>query len=514
VEAKSPEMSDSFDPVGLTYSGHCSTLYLCIGNRQSKMNNPVLSSNVAFVRSILAQWGRALAVALLLLFAVATEIDAAASDQPSPSALAPQPQATTCVELIRDGDFEIMGSDWISLAGGYLFTYTGTPVASGRHSLQLGFPTAYNIPGTMGIEQRLTLPTSSDSLELTFQYYTQYRGEISPGDQAILTIYDSSISQPVTTRLLALDTEGTWRMERQALTTLVGREIVLTFAVYGDGEPGQVLLYLDDVSILDCSSGAGQPNTGQPSASQPNAGEPVTPQLVPNSMPNAADSMVPRSMTIRSLSECSCTSALYTCTNFSSWSVAQACYTHCQVTAGFDIHGLDLDRNGIACELELQDITLRTTAPVSASANIAPPSELPTPSVAENLAAITQTLESTAPLSPTDTTLGAELPPTSPVEGVPAQATATVIMSDVLAAVPPPQSAIVPVSPSPTIDAASFTLPAAPASTGTLERLSPLILLGVGIAMGAGILLVGTLVGLWVAHLAGQRRQPTKSPQQ
>ncbi|MBV7329181.1 excalibur calcium-binding domain-containing protein [Chloroflexi bacterium TSY] len=38
------------------------------------------------------------------------------------------------------------------------------------------------------------------------------------------------------------------------------------------------------------------------------------------------------------------------CPNFSSQSEAQACYSYCLAETGQDIHGLDRDNDGIACE--------------------------------------------------------------------------------------------------------------------------------------------------------------------
>lgn len=55
--------------------------------------------------------------------------------------------------------------------------------------------------------------------------------------------------------------------------------------------------------------------------------------------------------TIPQIAGCSCTGDLYNCTtDFSSQSQAQACFNSCVSQGVGDIHGLDGDGNGLACE--------------------------------------------------------------------------------------------------------------------------------------------------------------------
>jgi len=48
---------------------------------------------------------------------------------------------------------------------------------------------------------------------------------------------------------------------------------------------------------------------------------------------------------------CTCSADLFACSSFPFWSAAQACFNQCRVEVGFDIHGLDEDGDGVACEL-------------------------------------------------------------------------------------------------------------------------------------------------------------------
>ena len=47
---------------------------------------------------------------------------------------------------------------------------------------------------------------------------------------------------------------------------------------------------------------------------------------------------------------CSCSGNLYNCADFSSHAAAQACYEYCWNVVGYDIHRLDGDDDGVACE--------------------------------------------------------------------------------------------------------------------------------------------------------------------
>ena len=47
---------------------------------------------------------------------------------------------------------------------------------------------------------------------------------------------------------------------------------------------------------------------------------------------------------------CSCLSDTYNCNDFTNQPSAQACYQNCMTLTGKDIHGLDGDNNGLACE--------------------------------------------------------------------------------------------------------------------------------------------------------------------
>ena len=47
---------------------------------------------------------------------------------------------------------------------------------------------------------------------------------------------------------------------------------------------------------------------------------------------------------------CQCWSNLYNCSDFDTRAEAQACFDYCMTTVGYDVHRLDGDGDGIACE--------------------------------------------------------------------------------------------------------------------------------------------------------------------
>jgi micrococcal nuclease len=47
---------------------------------------------------------------------------------------------------------------------------------------------------------------------------------------------------------------------------------------------------------------------------------------------------------------CDCSGDLYNCSDFGTRAAAQACYDYCYVRTGRDIHRLDADGDGEACE--------------------------------------------------------------------------------------------------------------------------------------------------------------------
>lgn len=69
------------------------------------------------------------------------------------------------------------------------------------------------------------------------------------------------------------------------------------------------------------------------------------PTSVPTTRPNPTRTPPPPVSPV-----CSCSGNLYNCDNFSTQASAQACFEYCWSVVGYDVHWLDGDGDGIACE--------------------------------------------------------------------------------------------------------------------------------------------------------------------
>jgi hypothetical protein len=460
-------------------------------------------------------------------------------------------QAPNCVDIMVNGGFELTASGWKSMAGASLFTYATDSYVGGQYSLLLGFGAPPNIPATFGVEQLIMLPAESSSIEFAFYYDIEYdievAGEASPGDQAYLTIYDAATNHLLAMLVLS-PTNATWSMGRYDLMPLAGKNIRLRFIVENDGEPGRLAMRVDDVALFAClplsalALQALPTPTPLPSVTpellplvplaSPTAQQPQSPAPQDNPQGNPAvpqaQTVFPRAGSIDSLAACSCGSSLYACTDFSNWSIAQACYTQCQVTAGYDIHNLDEDKNGIACELELKDV-----APLDATPSPQPmqsqitPTDLITPSVPlVDPGAVTTTLPP-GPSTILSLPVVSQLPATPPLTtSLTMTLTTTAVTSTTALAVAGEMTTSLPttvaVAPAALAESGIVSMPSS-ADAAPVESTSPttlpisytemlmlLVFSPVGF-IGIGTLLVLGALALWVAYMIGQRWQSARN---
>lgn len=108
--------------------------------------------------------------------------------------------------------------------------------------------------------------------------------------------------------------------------------VVATVLVAGTIE-GAISVWLPIVSNPAPPTATPQPSP-TPTATQPAATATPTPSPTPT----------------QPAGPCSCAGDLYNCSHFSRQSQAQACFNYCKAIVGYDIHRLDGDGNGRACE--------------------------------------------------------------------------------------------------------------------------------------------------------------------
>ena len=302
-----------------------------------------------------------------------------------------------------NGGFENVGPGWTPTADSYLFTYGTEVVYGGERALYLGFPPSFAVPAVMAVEQRISLPSAR--LTLLFYYVLRRTGQMTAGHRAEMLLIDAATGDILTRMDLAAAGSDRWTLARQELDALGGRTVLLVFRLENDGQFGQLDLIVDEVSLLACGAGAAPrimdtpERIGESGMSAPGA-DPLGVALP--AMPTLGAPIA--EMATVGLPECDCSEPRYQCSDFAVWSAAQACYTLCRVSTGRDLHGLDPDGNGIACELELPDLTAQTTVRDLFATPLDPTT--PTP-----VADTTPTVEPTAPATtPTPATLASDLP--------------------------------------------------------------------------------------------------------
>lgn len=88
----------------------------------------------------------------------------------------------------------------------------------------------------------------------------------------------------------------------------------------------------------------------------PTATVTTTPTLIPTAVPTSIPTAAPTSAPVATSTSappagCTvCASNVYNCSDFPSQSQAQSCFNHCMIQVGYDVHRLDRDGNGLACE--------------------------------------------------------------------------------------------------------------------------------------------------------------------
>jgi hypothetical protein len=84
-------------------------------------------------------------------------------------------------------------------------------------------------------------------------------------------------------------------------------------------------------------------------ASEPGASTP-TATASPTRTPTVSHTLTPSATATEAPGPCLCTGNLYNCSDFGTQAEAQACFDHCWDQVGTDIHRLDSDGDGKACE--------------------------------------------------------------------------------------------------------------------------------------------------------------------
>lgn len=164
-----------------------------------------------------------------------------------------------CVDLIRNGSFEAISADWVAQPStrppAYIKVNPPLTAVDGVQVVRLGIIDQPNIASNSQIEQVVTLPTNTTSIFLNYRYYTERNGGIDAGDYQYVSIYNVATGQLAAPPLFQdLRADRTWLLGQYNLQQFAGMQLRLVFGVNNDGGTGTAGMYVDNVSMIACSS--------------------------------------------------------------------------------------------------------------------------------------------------------------------------------------------------------------------------------------------------------------------
>jgi hypothetical protein len=186
-------------------------------------------------------------LSLLLIAALfATLISSAL---PVRAAVPSMPRAQECSSVIENGGFEIDFA-WQFDPSPAPAQYVTTVPRSGARSLQLG---SAPVAGISTARQRITIPLGATSASLYFWYYPVV--EASPGNDSFqFSVWNANGSAMLWEPWdLPLGFEM-WQPAAFDFSAWSGQTFQLAFTVSNDGTGGHTTVFLDDLSLLACST--------------------------------------------------------------------------------------------------------------------------------------------------------------------------------------------------------------------------------------------------------------------
>ncbi len=213
---------------------------------------------------------RPLAILMLLAFtALLTWLAAhpATAQDDSPLTRATANAVAGCTELLLNGGFEAEGLGWEQLVPGLppslAPAYVAAPVYGGTRALKVGIVEGDNSAITNGVYQTVSLPRTASPIVLGFTYLPKTADD--PGnDLQYVDLVDPATGERITRILGQTINRDTWLFVQFDLTSLAGRNLRLVFGVINDGRGAKTALYVDNISLLACDSGAVDPATPIP----------------------------------------------------------------------------------------------------------------------------------------------------------------------------------------------------------------------------------------------------------
>ena len=166
-------------------------------------------------------------------------------------------ESAGCTELLVNGDFEQDGAGWQQqpsppLPAGVTLIDSFYP-----HSGQLGAYLAGRNDANDRLSQQITLPANAASIQMDLWWALFTEETAGAFDALRIALYEPSGSVPIVT-LLNLDNatavDWTWTGASFDLMPYAGRTLVLRFTATNDTAGSPTTFFVDDISILACTS--------------------------------------------------------------------------------------------------------------------------------------------------------------------------------------------------------------------------------------------------------------------
>jgi len=161
--------------------------------------------------------------------------------------------AILCEELVKNGGFETLYSDWTIPTTAFPADYSTAEAHSGVQSMRLGIPPGYfDGYAYSSIYQDVTIPSSASSATLSF-WYKPYTQDSSGWDRQQVFLYDTS--WVLQDRILSvLSNSRIWTQHTFDVSSYAGETLRLYFSVYNNPYRyyGRTWMYVDDVSLQWC----------------------------------------------------------------------------------------------------------------------------------------------------------------------------------------------------------------------------------------------------------------------
>lgn len=170
-------------------------------------------------------------------------------------------QEPECVELVQNGGFE-QDVAWIRPRTPIQAQYVGAPgfpqggrPHTGQRAMRLGTTIPTPRASYSSIRQRIQIPATAKVVTLEFWVWLSSQ-DTNGGDRQ-----EAYLLNPMTGRVMVrlwrvapAQHAPKWELIRVDLTPYAGKEVLLYFNAYNDGDSGPTAIFLDDVHMTACSS--------------------------------------------------------------------------------------------------------------------------------------------------------------------------------------------------------------------------------------------------------------------